>query len=383
MNETISVSALNKYVKILLESDEALRQVWVEGEISGFKLYPSSGHMYFTLKDEKSSVRAVMFKTYAQRVRFVPKDGMRIAAPCSVSLYEKDGSFQLYVYDMFPLGEGSAQQQLDKLKDKLSAEGLFAAERKRALPKYPKKIAAVTSSSGAVIHDIISVLERRNPFTTLYLYPVTVQGANAVVSMKAALRAISNSDADLVIIARGGGSREDLWYFNDEGLVRAAASLKVPFISAVGHETDFTLLDYAADMRAPTPSAAAELAVPEIMPIFTHACENVAGIYDTVLINLSEAQKMIDFLGGDITNISADQFKTLENQITSRAELLKTLDPVNVLLRGYTITKKSDVYVGSVNEVACGDKLEIVFNDGTVDATAHKIRAQKGEQDEQ
>ncbi len=375
MRETVSVSALNGYVKQLLQSDDALSSIWIEGEISGFKHYQPSGHMYFTLKDERASVRAVMFKTYASRIRFIPEDGMKIAAPCSVSLYEKDGSFRLYLYDMFPVGVGSAQKELDALKDRLAAEGLFSAQRKRPLPKNPSVIAVITSSSGAVIHDIVNVAGRRNPFVKLVLYPVSVQGVFAAESIKRALAALNGrDDVDLAIVARGGGSREDLWYFNDEGIVRAASSLKVPLISAVGHEVDTTLIDLIADMRAPTPSAAAELAVPCAGDMLEGARARFA----------DGAQRLRDAVAGKRSALGSAKESLRQGVLAAisgkreklrvSASLLRMLDPVGVISRGYAAVKKGGKIVCSANEISPGDDITVLLRDGAVEAKTVEVK---------
>lgn len=371
--KAVSVSALNGYVKRLLESDDALSSVWIEGEISGFKLYPS-GHMYFTLKDEKASVRAIMFKTYASKIRFIPKDGMKIAAPCSVSLYEKDGSFRICVYDMFPIGAGSAQKELDALKDKLAAEGLFSQQRKRALPRSPSTIAVITSASGAVIHDIESVTARRNPFVRLLLYPVSVQGVYAAHSIKRALAAVNErEDIDLVIVARGGGSREDLWYFNDEGIVRAAAALRVPFISAVGHEVDTTLIDLAADLRAPTPSAAAELAVPCSPQLLADVGARFGACGRAFASGLAGRREALSALGERLERLTRLSLEGRREKLCSRAALLKTLDPVGVISRGYAVLKRDGKIVSSAGEVEEGGYVDILLRDGSVTARAVEV----------
>ena len=264
MAEVITVSALNRYVKTLLDANDILYDLALQGEIANFVRNARSGHCYFTLRDSQCSVKAVMFKGDARRMSFSPEDGMRVVVRCRVTLYERDGAFQVYVNDMFPDGIGSAQLAFEQLKTKLQAEGLFDPEHKKLIPACPQCIGIVTSKTGAALQDILNVLSRRWPLTKLLLCPVNVQGFEAAGQIANAIRTLDQSKkADVIIVARGGGSREDLWVFNAEPLARAAFACKTPLISAIGHEIDFTILDFVADLRAPTPSAAAELAVPD------------------------------------------------------------------------------------------------------------------------
>ncbi|MEG2083530.1 MAG: exodeoxyribonuclease VII large subunit, partial [Oscillospiraceae bacterium] len=364
-----------RYVRILLESDEVLSQIWVEGEISGFKLHSSSGHAYFSLCDDSASVRCVMFKTYADRVRFLPEDGMFVSARCKVSLYERDGSFQLYVEDIIPKGAGAVKQQLDAIRQKLEKEGLFSPERKRPLIAYPKNIAVVTSQSGAALHDIINVASRRYPLVALTLYPVNVQGMLAAPSIIDALARINqNLNIDEVIIARGGGSQEDLWQFNSEELVRAAASLRVPFISAIGHETDWTLLDYAADSRAPTPSAAAELALPDIAVILDYISASVVGIRGRACEIIECAAEQ----SADMYDSTYDRVAAIVSRASDRLHAvtatLDALDPVRILARGYAIAFKDGKNLSGIGGVRKSDQLEIRLSDGELLCTVDNVR---------
>lgn len=264
MADVISISALNGYVKSLLDNDPHLYGIAVKGEVTNFVHHYKSGHYYFSLRDERASVKAVIFRQDAKRLAFTPQEGMHVIARCRVSLYEATGSFQIYVMDMFPDGLGAAQMAFEQLKAKLAQEGLFAAEHKQPLPLRPKCIGVVTSATGAALQDIRNVLQRRWPLVKLLLAPVNVQGTAAAPEIAQAIRLLDGSKrADVIIVARGGGSREDLWVFNDEGIARAAFACTTPIISAVGHEIDFSILDFVADLRAPTPSAAAELATPD------------------------------------------------------------------------------------------------------------------------
>ncbi|BFH69413.1 MAG: exodeoxyribonuclease VII large subunit [Paenibacillus dendritiformis] len=257
----LSVKDLNRYIRMKLDGDARLQDVWVRGEISNFT-HHSSGHMYFTLKDADSRLRTIMFASYNQRLPFRPKEGARVIARGNVTVYERDGQYQFYAQHMQPDGIGSLYAAFEQLKERLGAEGLFAAERKRPLPRYPKKIGVITSQTGAAVRDIIITLQRRQPGVHIVLYPVLVQGNQAAASIAAAIEAMNrHQEADVLIVGRGGGSLEELWAFNEEIVARAIAQSAIPIISAVGHETDFTIADFAADLRAPTPTAAAELAV--------------------------------------------------------------------------------------------------------------------------
>lgn len=264
MANIIKVSALNAYVKSLLDSDPVLTDIAIQGEIANFVHHYKSGHYYFSLRDERASVKAVMFSRDARRLAFTPQEGMHVLVRCRVSLFERDGAFQVYAEDMFPDGIGSAQMAFEQLKQRLQNEGLFLAEHKKALPQYPRCVGLVTSKTGAALQDILNVAGRRWPAAKFLLAPVNVQGQEAATQIACAIRALDESErCDVMIVARGGGSREDLWVFNSEIIARAAYDCKTPLVSAVGHEIDFTILDFVADLRAPTPSAAAELVVPD------------------------------------------------------------------------------------------------------------------------
>ena len=258
--EALTVTALNEYIKTLLDTDDVLAAVAVRGEISNFKNHYQTGHFYFTLKDSGGCIAAVMFRSYASRLKFVPSDGMKAVLFGHVSSYVKSGQYQIYVTDMIPDGAGALYLRFEQLKERLGAEGLFDASRKRPIPKYPERIGVVTSPTGAAIQDILNILGRRFPYAAVTLYPALVQGEGAEASVVAGIEyfnGLDKNDApDVLIIGRGGGSIEDLWAFNGEKLARTIAASRIPVISAVGHETDFTIADLAADLRAPTPSAA-------------------------------------------------------------------------------------------------------------------------------
>ncbi|WP_394966236.1 exodeoxyribonuclease VII large subunit [Candidatus Allofournierella merdipullorum] len=363
MTDVIGVGALNRYVKSVLDSDGFLSDLALRGEVSGFVNHVKSGHWYFTLKDEKASVKAVMFRQEARRLGFVPQDGMRVIVRCRGSLYEATGSFQVYVQDLFPDGLGAAQLAFDQLKARLEQEGLFRPEHKKPLPAYPRRIGVVTSATGAALQDIRNVLDRRWPLATLLLAGVNVQGLGAAGEISSAITTLDRSGlADVIIVARGGGSREDLWVFNDEGIARAAYGCKTPLISAVGHEIDVSILDYVADLRAPTPSAAAELAVPDREAERKKICTTLSNIHEYMhsrlnlcYNELAAARNVAGQLNGEtlcrpkrdkLLELCAELRKTQSRLLTekrrelvSACALAHSLSPYAVLGRGYAILR--------------------------------------------
>ena len=366
MAEVITVSALNRYVKTLLDANDILFDLALRGEIANFVQNARSGHCYFTLRDEASSVKAVMFRTDARRLAFRPEEGMRVVVRCRATLYERDGAFQLYVNDMFPDGIGAAQLALEQLKARLEKEGLFDAEHKKPLPAFPKCIGVVTSKTGAALQDIRNVIARRWPSVRLLLCPVTVQGFEAAQQVAAAIRTLDQrKEVDEIIVARGGGSREDLWVFNAEIIARAAYRCKKPLISAIGHEIDYTLLDFVADHRAPTPSAAAELAVPdraEQMRILQDLqqnirknmqkrfdlCYNSLEQYNFVL-EQSFARRNWQKKSGELQQMQQDvqhemcrQLQSAQQELQHAAVLASSLNPYKVLARGYAMITAPD-----------------------------------------
>lgn len=374
--EAITVSALNRYVKTLLENDEVLSNVWVEGELSDVHIHLQSGHIYFRLIDNNSSVRAVMFRSYAQRLGFMPKDGMKVFVSCRITLYEKGGDFQLNAYNIFEIGVGKRQEQLEELKKRLTAEGLFDVSRKRKLPLNPDRISVITSSTGSVIRDIQNVCTRRNPFVEILLYPVFVQGLFAVDAIIDAINAIKMDPlgSDLVIIARGGGSNDDLWIFNDERLVRAACSLPIPFVSAVGHETDYTLLDFGADIRVPTPSAGAEISVPDIPLMLDNAIENLSLSGDVIKDRISSKK---DLLADSLNNLGTNLyllFSSLKNDLSNKEKNLQSLSPLNILSRGYAYITKDKQNVNSIHQLHNGDQIDISLSDGELTCIIDEVK---------
>jgi exodeoxyribonuclease VII large subunit len=263
-DRVLSIRDVNRYIKMKLEGDSQLQDIWLRGEISNFTRH-SSGHLYFTLKDESGRLKSIMFASYAQRLPFAPKDGMKVLARGGISVYERDGQYQFYATAMQPDGIGSLYLAFEQLKKKLEQEGLFAEANKRPIPRFPRAIGIITSPTGAAVRDVLITLQRRYPSIPVLLYPVSVQGTNAAPSIVRAIETMNRlAETDVLIVGRGGGSLEELWAFNEEIVARAIRASRIPIISAVGHETDFTIADFVADLRAPTPTAAAELAVPHI-----------------------------------------------------------------------------------------------------------------------
>ena len=366
MAEVITVSALNRYVKTLLDANDILFDLALRGEIANFVQNARSGHCYFTLRDEASSVKAVMFRTDARRLAFRPEEGMRVVVRCRATLYERDGAFQLYVNDMFPDGIGAAQLALEQLKARLEKEGLFDAEHKKPLPAFPKCIGVVTSKTGAALQDIRNVIARRWPSVRLLLCPVTVQGFEAAQQVAAAIRTLDQrKEVDEIIVARGGGSREDLWVFNAEIIARAAYRCKKPLISAIGHEIDYTLLDFVADRRAPTPSAAAELAVPDraeqmriLQDLQQNIRKNMQKRFDlcynsleqyNVVLEQSSARRNWQKKSGELQQMQQDvqhemcrQLQSAQQELQHAAVLASSLNPYKVLARGYAMITAPD-----------------------------------------
>ena len=363
MADVISVSELNHYVKTLLDVNDGLFDLALRGEIANFVQNARSGHCYFSLRDEACSVKAVMFRTDARRMAFRPEEGMRVVVRCRATLYERDGAFQVYVNEMFPDGLGAAQLALEQLKARLEKEGLFDPAHKKPLPAYPKCIGVVTSKTGAALQDIRNVISRRWPSVRLLLCPVTVQGFEAARQIAAAIHTLDQSGrVDEIIVARGGGSREDLWVFNAEVIARAAYRCKTPLISAIGHEIDFTILDFVADQRAPTPSAAAELAVPDRAEqgrkLFTleeniHNCiqfklslcynrlEQTEQLLSRAGVQaaLEERAARLDTLAGRLQTAARGKLQAGELRLKHTAALAASLNPYGVLARGYAMVQ--------------------------------------------
>ena len=383
----VTVTQLNKYIKDRFEEDENLNAILVKGEISNFKNY-YTGHLYFTLKDENSLIKCIMFKSYAERLAFKPKDGMKVMVFGSVSVFERDGVYQIYAKSLIEDGMGDLHEQFEKLKAKLEKEGLFDESHKKPIPMYPKIIGVLTSQTGAVIRDIINVSTRRNPNVYIRLLPVPVQGPGAAEQIAEKIKIMNKQKlADVLIIGRGGGSLEDLWPFNEEIVARAIYESELPVISAVGHETDFTIADFVADLRAPTPSAAAELAVPDVYEL-KQKINNYQDRYRMSLkkqiqlmrLRYEKCMKSRVFTDPmrrirDFDVILDSYVQRLENRVknieknnqTKYMELvtkLDTLSPLKTLTRGYTLTEKDNKIVKSASEVKKGDEVIIKFFDG-------------------
>ena len=390
--QALSVTQLNEYLKMVIEGDRVLSNVFVRGEISNFKLY-SSGHAYFTLKDDAGQLKSVMFRSYFSRLAFLPEDGMRVIAHGRVSVYETSGQYQLYVDDMQPDGAGSLAMRFEQLKRKLAAEGLFDESRKRPLPPMPRRIGVITSPSGAAVHDIINVLGRRFPAAEMILYPSEVQGTQAPAQLISGIEFFSMTGlVDVVIVGRGGGSAEDLWAFNDEYLARAVASCSVPVISAVGHESDFTICDFVADRRAPTPSAAAEIAVPDMGEILRGLASLNLGMQTSLQKRIAQERRVLTQLTAsrvfsrpeqmldnfrvrldeheqDLNRAIGQSILQKKQNTASLAGKLQALNPLSILSRGYATVSRDGVSVTSVKQINENDTIDIRMADGSVRAT--------------
>ena len=387
----ITVTDLNKYIKNKFENDEMLNNVLVKGEISNFKNH-YTGHLYFTLKDENSLIKCVMFKSYTTHLSFMPKDGMKVMILGTVSVFERDGVYQIYAKAMKEDGLGNLYEEFEKLKAKLSSEGLFDETHKKKIPFMPETIGVLTASTGAVIRDIINVGTRRNPNVHIKLYPVPVQGPTAATKIVEAIEFMNkNKMADVLIVGRGGGSLEDLWPFNEECVARAIYNSQIPIISAVGHETDFTIADFVADLRAPTPSAAAELAVQDVEEVkanlekynnrlkialrkklelakLTFEKCMTRQVFTNPLQKINEQYMIIDMKVKDIQNYIQSKMQESRTKFVKEVAKLDALSPLKTLTRGYSITSiKEDgktKIVTSANQLKKDDEVEIRFADG-------------------
>ena len=385
----MSVTQLNTYVRCILEEDVVLKSVFVAGEISNFKNHYKTGHFYFTLKDENAAVKAVMFRTYSSRLRFSPEDGMRVICRARASVFERDGAYQLYVEDMQPDGAGSLSLAFEQLKRKLFDEGLFDEKHKKPIPKYPESIAVVTSPTGAALQDILNILSRRWPLARVVIVPSGVQGKSAENQLVLGIKKADTLGVDTILIGRGGGSAEDLWCFNSEALARAIFDCKTPVISGVGHETDFTICDFAADLRAPTPSAAAENACPE--SLMTAGIVKGFGqrLKEGLCSSLREREKALERLEGspflkDPKRIFEQKemcFDALSDRLSSAGKLfltektgsfdrlctkLNAFSPLAVLSRGYSIATVNGKTVKNVAKLKKAGNFDLRLSDGTV-----------------
>lgn len=356
-----TVSQINNYIKRVLDANTILNDIWIKGEISNFKLH-YSGHMYITLKDEGGVLKAVMFKSAASGLNFKPEDGMKVMARGRVAVYEAGGAYQLYIYEMIPDGVGELYIAYEQLKKRLEAEGIFAPEHKKPIPQYPEKVGVVTAATGAAVRDIINVITRRYPYAEIILYPSLVQGAGAAENICRAIEYFNETKiVDVIIAGRGGGSIEDLWAFNEEAVARAIYASDIPIISAVGHETDFTIADFAADLRAPTPSAAAEIAVPSQLELISRIMVDKNRIANAMIKRLKEEKKHLEGLKVKnpkeriqdeyirIDNLEKQAEKNFKIKLLHEKERLGTLaskldalSPLKVMARGYAIALDDD-----------------------------------------
>lgn len=394
--QALSVAQLNLYVKSVLESDRNLKSVWLRGELSNFVRNAKSGHCYFSVKDRDASVKGVMFKWQASSLTFAPRDGMQVLLRGKVSLYEKDGQYQFYVEQMLPDGLGSLYLEFLQIKDRLEKEGLF--ERKRPLPPFPRCIGVCTSVTGAAVRDVLSVCSRLAPSVKICIYPCQMQGEESPRSVMDGLDYFRlRSETDLVIIARGGGSYEDLAVFNDERLARSVASYPLPVISAIGHETDFTILDFVSDVRAATPSVAAEVAVgqaPLYSQRFHRACQSVVSLVgsrlrteQTALEKLcsrvdpsrtfAACSQQLDYLDFRLKNAGERRNEVLSASFSRLTARLSALNPLSVLSRGYALAEADGVPVRSADLISVGDRLTLNFHDGVIGCVAEYKKNRK------
>ncbi len=399
--QILTVTQVNEYIKSIFDGSSFLGDICIKGEISNFTNHYKTGHMYFTLKDEGGVLRAVMFRFNASGLKFLPENGMRVIAHGRISSYVKDGSYQIYVDSMEPDGIGALYIAFEQLKEKLSAEGLFDKTYKKPIPRYPSKIGIVTSATGAAIRDMINVSKRRFPMTELILFPCLVQGENAPEQIAQGIKFFnSRCRVDTIIIGRGGGSLEELWAFNNEALARVIFASDIPIISAVGHETDFSISDFVADMRAPTPSAAAELALPDFVKEKEHLelllsvmRKDLYGRISTLNERLDQISKkrclsspdaLIDDKRISLDNVSTRLFDKMSALIDKKMSdlrystaSLEALNPLKVIARGYSAVYKTDgKLIKSIKDVEINDKIEFKTVDGSVTATVDGVRGE-------
>lgn len=386
----VTVGEVNNYIKRKLDSDVNLSSICIRGEISNFK-HHYSGHMYMSLKDATGAIKAVMFRSGASGLKFVPKDGMSVLAVGRISVYERDGAYQLYIDTMVPDGIGQLYAAYEQLKADLESKGYFNPEHKKPIPRYPKVIGVITASTGAAVRDIINVITRRCPSVEIKIYPAQVQGMGASESICKGIE-LFNSDnmADVLIVGRGGGSIEDLWAFNEKNVAMAIYNSHIPIISAVGHETDFTIADFVADLRAPTPSAAAELATPDIAELrsFLSTC-NIRLVSALSALEQSKRQRLslclasgvmrnplsvtegkiqyADELARRLKDAYSKRLEEMSSGLYENSYKLTALNPVNVLTRGFAVARKGEKVIKKVSDVTCGDEIRLTVTDGDIE----------------
>ncbi len=395
----LSVTQINEYIRALISQDEVLSMIMVRGEISNLTIH-RSGHIYFTLKDETSVLKAVMFRSSAQRVKFALKEGMNVIVYGRISLYTPSGQYQLYAEDIQPDGIGALYIAYEQIKEQLSKEGLFDANRKKPIPKLPMTVGIITSPTGAAIHDMINVMGRRFPLAKLLLYPALVQGDNAYKSLISGIEYFNHAKSvDIIIIGRGGGSMEDLWAFNSVELAYAIAKSHIPVISAVGHESDFTICDFVADLRAPTPSAAAELAVPNALSVRNDINKSINDIEQKLILQIKQYKKQINILSSSRVLSSKeellDAYKMKVNLFSDRLDSsmqnilkdknytlnvscakLQAISPLNTLARGYSMVQnESGEVISTVKKAKKDDVLNISLADGSIRAIVQDIKS--------
>ncbi len=391
MSSIMTVSQINRYVSFKLKEDRKLQGVLVSGEISNFTNHARTGHLYFTLKDSESSIKAVMFNNMASRLRFEPQSGMRVILSADVRVYERDGACQLYVTDMQPDGIGALYLACEQLKEKLMYEGLFDDAHKKMLPELPCKIGIITSLDAAALQDMLNILSRRCPIVEVTIFPALVQGVNAPESLCKAISRADKIGLDLLICGRGGGSLEDLMAFNNEQVARAFYNCETPIISAVGHETDTSVSDLTADLRAPTPSAAAEIAVPDISVLYDRLTAAEKSLTSAFAINLGARYYKLDMLEKQIENAAPfsrinsmkEKLNAMEKNLDSaykirlnafqkalaeKSVMIESLSPLKTLSRGYSLVYKDGKLINSVKTLSSGDNIEIQLSDGTASA---------------
>ena len=414
----LTVTALTRYLKYKIESDNNLRTVYLKGEISNFKAH-STGHFYFSIKDENSIIKAIMFKSNASKLGFVPTEGMKVLVTGSISVYPQGGTYQIYVEDLIEDGVGNLYIAFEKLKEKLSKEGLFDKKYKKQIPKIPEKIGIVTAPTGAAIKDIISTIRRRFPYAKTYLFPALVQGENASLDIIKKVKQADDFGLDVLIVGRGGGSFEDMNCFNNEELARLVFKCKTPIISAVGHEIDYTIIDFVADLRAPTPTGAAEMAVPNVMDVLSSinqykirsseaiikrvklnklkldALKNSFVIKNPMLMYNTKAQSLdnlIEKLNKAILNKVDKEYrrlneiknnyilknpdilyKTKKDKLINIIEKLELLNPISILKKGYSLTYVNEQVISSISKVKVGDRVDIRLSDGIINASVEKV----------
>ena len=384
----LTVTQVNTYIKAILDENVHLKNIYIVGEISNFLHYFRSGHIYFTLKDENSQIKAVMFSSNADRLKFKPCDGMKVLCRGRISVYDKDGAYQLYVDDMQPNGVGALAIAFEQLKEKLSKEGLFDDIYKKSIPKFPRKIGVATSDMGAAIEDTKNITKRRYPIAELVIVPTVVQGDNAPNDICKSIKILdSRGDIDVIIVGRGGGSLEDLWAFNTEQVARAVFECNTPIISAVGHETDYTICDFVSDLRAPTPSAAAELAVPDSNALINYLddIKNRLSMFlynkidkeyqrlDNLTIN-TPLENMQEYLNQKYDDLEVLQTRLSDGfsyfleqknyEFKNTVSRLDALSPLKILLRGYTLASVDNKAVSDINDIKVNDEIDITFYNG-------------------